>query len=42
MAPYPITADPAITLRVHAHVIRSAETTAADVLARAVNPNQVT
>jgi len=30
-------ADPAITLRVYAHVIRSAETAAADIFADAVN-----
>ena len=30
-------ADPAITLRVYAHVIRSAETAAADIFAQAVN-----
>ena len=30
-------ADSAITLRVYAHVIRSAETAAADIFARAVN-----
>ena len=29
-------ADPAITLRVYAHVIRSAETAAADVFAKAI------
>jgi integrase len=28
--------DPAITLRVYAHVIRSAETAAADVFAKAI------
>jgi integrase len=31
-------ADPAITLRVYAHVIRSAEAAAADLFAQAVNP----
>jgi integrase len=30
-------ADPAITLRVYAHVIRAAETAAADIFAQAVN-----
>jgi integrase len=30
-------ADPAITLRVYAHVIRSAEAAAADIFAQAVN-----
>lgn len=30
-------ADPAITLRVYAHVVRSAETAAADIFAQAVN-----
>jgi integrase len=30
-------ADPAITLRVYAHVIRTAEAAAADVFAQAVN-----
>ncbi|WP_433474927.1 hypothetical protein ACQPZP_40665 [Spirillospora sp. CA-142024] len=30
-------ADPAITLRVYAHVIRSAEVAAADVFARVMN-----
>jgi len=29
--------DPAITLRVYAHVIRSAKTAAADIFAQAVN-----
>ncbi len=33
-------ADPAITLRVYAHVIKSAEITAADVFARAVEPDE--
>jgi hypothetical protein len=30
-------ADPAITLRVYAHVIRSAETAVADIFARAID-----
>ena len=33
-------ADPAITLRVYAHVIRSAEAAAADIFAEAVNAAQ--
>ncbi|MEU7890959.1 tyrosine-type recombinase/integrase [Microbispora bryophytorum] len=32
-------ADPAITLRVYAHVIRSAETAAAEVFAQALRPD---
>jgi hypothetical protein len=31
-------ADPAVTLRVYAHVIRTAEAAAADMFAQAVNP----
>jgi hypothetical protein len=32
-------ADPSVTLRVYAHVIRSSEAAAADVFARAIKPN---
>ncbi|MGN9789121.1 tyrosine-type recombinase/integrase [Nonomuraea sp. ZG12] len=33
-------ADPAITLRVYAHVIRSAETAAADIFAKSLDDTQ--